>query len=584
VDAGFDFVLCHDSLPMSGTITANPDPPVTYSWNPATGLANPNDPSSLVWVDQPTMYYLSAYHTGNPECAVVDSVLVSPPPEMDPGEDTSIVVCESSPQFLMTDSLGGTPDMDGTWSDATGPVPGTFNPIGIALGTYTFTYTVSSPLGCSNAAQLGITVIPDTDPTCCGIPDAGPDNYSCNLTIALHATPGNSGVGEWTGPPGAVYLNYLDAYTTVTMPAGSGGSHWFYWRENDGMYCNTVDSVMMTFTDTIVPTLTTTDAICFGYCDGTAQVDVTGGNTAVDFTYAWSAGTSTALADSVSGLCAGGYLLTVTDDNGCTASDSLFILQPVLLELDSSASRPVTCSGDCDGQLEIHDAEAVLYSFDGGSNWDSLAVLPDACEGLYHLRIRDAAGCLGVASVMVTGPPPVEAEFIWSPTPANLDNPVQYFHTTSTGADHYFWNIGNMAYSTQPDTSFRFPEHVPGTYHVCLTAYNYNNCSDTICHDVVIDDVLEPYVPNAFTPNGDGNNDVFLMSTNIPVITRFELLIYDRWGQLIFRTTDPYEPWLGSRNNSGKTLAEGVYAYRILFEIAGTETQRELLGHVSLLK
>lgn len=576
--------------PPSGTVwtgmanCSNP-PPVDFIWTPAIGLADPADPNTMVWASTPTMYQFAVHPIGHPECAVFDSVLVSPPPNLEPGVDAAIIMCETGPIILMTDSLGGTPDTTGVWSNATGPVASTFNPVDHPVGVYSFTYTVTTPLGCMATSQLDITVIPDTDPVCCGIPDAGPDNYSCNRTIGLHATPGNTGVGEWSGPPGAVYLDYMNANTTVTMPVGSGGSHWFYWRENDGLFCNTVDSVLMTFTDTIVPTITTTDAVCFGYCDGTAQVDVAGGNAAVDFTYAWSAGTSTALADSVSGLCAGGYLLTVTDDNGCTTSDSLFIHQPVLLEMDSTASQPVTCSGDCDGQVEIHDAEAVVYSFDGGTTWDSTAaVLPGACEGLYHLRIRDAAGCLGVASIMVNGPPPVVAEFVWSPTPANVDNPVQYFHSTSTGADHYFWNIANLAYSTQPDTSFRFSEYLPDTYNVCLTAYNYNNCADTICHDVVIEDVLEPYVPNAFTPNGDGHNDVFLMSTNIPVITNFEMLIYDRWGQLIFRTTDPNEAWRGSRDNSGAVLATGVYAYRIRFEIARTDTQRELLGHVSLLR
>ncbi|MCC6839575.1 MAG: gliding motility-associated C-terminal domain-containing protein [Flavobacteriales bacterium] len=568
----------------TGTATCSGPPPVGFVWTPATGLNDPGDPESMVWVTTPTMYYLAVYPTGHPECAVTDSVLVSPPPNLEPGEDAAITVCETWPVFLMTDSLGGTPATDGTWSNAQGPVASNFTPAANPPGSYSFTYTVSTPEGCLATSQLDITVIPDTDPTCCGIPDAGADNYSCNLTIELHATPGNTGVGEWSGPAGAMFANFQAPNTTVTMPAGGGGTHWFYWRENDGAYCNTVDSVQMTFTDTIIPTITTTDAVCYGYCDGTAQVDVAGGNTAVDFIYAWSSGTTTTSPDSVSGLCAGGYLLTLTDDNGCTASDSLFIDQPVLLEMDATVSLPVICSGDCDGQVLIEDAEAVAYSFDGGATWDTLPSLQDACEGLYHLRIRDAAGCLGVASIMVTGPPPVVAEFVWSPTPANVDDPVQYFHSTSTGADHYFWNIGNMAYSTQPDTVYRFSEQVPGAYQVCLTAYNYNNCADTVCHEVIIEDVLEPYVPNAFTPNGDGHNDVFFISTNIPVITKFEMLIYDRWGQLIYRTEDPNAPWIGSRNNSGAILASGVYTYRIRYEIARTETERELFGHVSLLK
>jgi gliding motility-associated-like protein len=568
----------------TGTALCGGVPPVTFAWTPTAGLADPSDPLSMVWTDTPAQYTLSVYPNGHPECAVLDSVLVSPPPALDAGEDGTATLCESGAPIQLTDSLGGTPDAGGAWTSPTGPVPGLFSPIGYIPGTYTFTYTVSSPLGCTRSADLQLTVIPDTDPHCCGIPDAGPDNYSCNLSIELHAIPGNTGVGVWTGPTGAVFGDDLSPNTVVTMPVGGGGPHWFYWRENDGVFCNTVDSVLMTFTDAITINFATTDAVCFGYCDGTAQATVNGGNAANGFTYNWTGGTQGTSPDSVFGLCSGHYQLTVIDDNGCSATDSLIINEPVLLEMDSTASHPVTCSGDCDGEVEIHDAEAVQYSFDGGASWGPSPMLTGACEGLYHLQIRNAANCLGVASIMVTGPPPVVSDFVWGPTPSNVDNPVIYFHNTSSGAQHYFWDINGTAFSISKDTMYIFSNREPGVYPVCLMTYNFNNCVDTTCQDVTIEDVLEPYVPNAFTPNGDSHNDVFLMSTNIPVITDFEMLIYDRWGQLIFQTTDPYQPWLGSRNNSGKILPEGVYAYRIRYEIARTQTKRELMGHVTLLK
>lgn len=568
----------------SGTITCGGAPPVTYSWSPTTGLADPSDPETMVWVTDPTWYYLSVYPTGNPECAVMDSVLVSPPALLDPGEDAAVTTCESYPAFAMTDSLGGTPNMGGAWTSGQAPVGNTFNPSDFTPGTYDYTYTVTTPNGCTATSSLQVTVIPDTDPTCCGVPDAGPDDYSCNLSIALNATPGNTGVGVWTGPAGAVFANALAPQTTVTMPAGQGGAYWFYWRENDGAFCNTVDSVQMTFTDTIMITLSTTDAICFSYCDGTAAAAVTGGNAPNGFTFQWSGGAATANPDSVTGLCRGTYLLTVTDDNGCSATHSLVINEPVLLEIDSTVTVPVTCSGDCDGTVVIHDAEAVEYSFNGGASWGTGNSIIDACEGVQHLVIRDSSGCIGTTSVAITGPPPVVADFVWGPVPATVENPTIYFHPTGSGAQTYYWDIAGLMYSTAMDTAYTFTNEVPGVYPVCMVAYNYNQCADTICHDVTIEDVLEPYVPNSFTPNGDDRNDGFLMSVNVPNITNFEMLIYDRWGQLVFSTTDPYEPWLGSRNNSGAVLATGVYVYRIRYEVARLQTKRELFGHVTLLK
>ena len=566
----------------SGTVLCGGVPPVTYAWTPATGLANPSDPESMVWVAQPTWYHLAVYPTGSPECAVTDSVLVSPPDELNPGEDNDVVVCQSDPVFLMTDSLGGTVDLGGVWTTGNTTVGNTFSPVDHAPGTYSYTYTVTTAGGCVGSAELGVTVLPDTDPTCCGNPDAGPDNYSCNLSIALHATPGNTGVGEWTGPTGAVFADASSAQTTVTVP--QGGSYWFYWRENDGVFCNKVDSVRMTFTDAIVITMDTTDAVCFSYCDGTASATVTGGNAANGFTYQWSAGNPGNTPASVTGLCMGSYQLTVLDDNDCSATTSFVIGQPVLLEIDSITRMPVTCSGDCDGVITIHDGQAVEYSFDGGATWGTEAQADGACEGLHQLVIRDAKGCVGTGHTVVTGPPPVEAEFVWGPIPATVENPTIYFHNTSTGAQTYYWDIAGQAYSTAADTWHTFSNKAPDSYEVCMVAYNYNLCSDTVCHEVLIEDVLEPYVPNAFTPNADGHNDLFYMSVNVPIITDFEMLIYDRWGQLVFETKDPYQGWNGAKGNSGEILPSGVYVYRIRFEVSRLETKRELFGHVTLLK
>ncbi len=568
----------------SGTASCGSGPPVEYAWTPTTGLADPTSPTSMVWVTSPTWYHLSVFPTGKPECAVSDSMLVSPPPQLNPGEDGTALICVTAPAILMTDSLGGTPDQGGVWTLGQTTVPAIFTPGNYTPGDHTFTYTVTTPGGCTGTAELIVTVLPDTDPRCCGVPDAGPDDYSCNLSIALNATPGNTGVGQWSGPPGAVFANAQAPQTIVTMPAGQGGSHWFYWREIDGVYCNTVDSVLMTFTDTITLAFTTTDAVCFSYCDGTAQVAAAGGNVANDFSYAWSGGTAGAVPAQVEGLCAGTYELTVTDDNGCSATAAFTIDQPPLLQIDSLAMVPVTCSGDCDGQVRIVDAEAVEYSFDGGATWGTAPMITGACEGLLNLRIRDAAGCVAAGNLVVTGPPPVVADFTWGPDPVTVENPTVYFHSTSAGAQSYLWNIANLAYSISADTVFIFSNRLPDVYPVCLTAFNYNNCPDTICRDVIIEDVLETYIPNAFSPNGDDWNETFLMTTNIPAITNFEMLIYDRWGQLVFRTVDQYEPWLGKKNNSGEVLPTGVYVYRIRYEIERMQTQRELMGHVTLLK
>ena len=563
----------------SGVASCNGIAQQTFEWTPITGLDDPSSPTTNVFVTQPTWFYLSAYPPGHPECAVMDSVLVAPDPSIDAGENNAFTICANEPAFLLTDSLNGTPDANGTWTLSGAPVPANFDPMTGASGIYT--YTVSSAAGCVATAELDITIIPASDPTCCGIADAGEYSYSCDLTIGLEATPGNTGVGQWYGPPGTVFLDVYNPQTMATLPPGSGGTHWFYWIENDNAFCNLIDSVQKTVTDPFVFDVTTTDALCFSYCDGDAQVQVTGGNAAAGYTYLWSTGADTS---AVEGLCAGSYEFMVYDDNQCGDTITVVIDEPILLEIDSLATLPVTCSGFCDGQVEVYDPEAVEYSFNNGAQWTTANTLPQACEGMYPILIRDAIGCIGSGQIAVTGPPPVIANFQWGPENANVDNPVVHFLNTSENANTYLWDIAGLLESTDTQLSFRFDEHDPAFYNVCLIAYNENMCSDTICHLVEIEDVLFVYVPNTFTPDGDGLNDKFFMNWNIPVITDFEMMVFDRWGQIVYQTTDPAEGWNGGFKNGGEILKEGVYAYRITYEIQDTQTRKEMRGHVTLLK
>lgn len=570
-------------LSFSGVTACGGGPEPTFSWSPITGLTDPSSPTSDVYVTEPTMFYMSAYPVGHPECAVTDSVLVSPDPSIDAGTSNAIVLCASDPIIQMTDSLEGTPDPGGVWTTSLGMVvPNAFDP---SVGsTDVYTYTVTSAASCVATTTLDVTIIPADDPTCCGVPDAGLPTFSCNLTIALDATPGNTGVGQWSGPAGAVFGDIMAPQTTVTMPSGGGGAHWFYWSENDGAFCNTIDSVQKTLTDAYVFTPTLTGALCFSYCDGAAKQLVTGGNSIAGRMFEWSTGEDGLELDSIGNLCAADYTLLVRDDNGCEGSTTVTITQPILLEIDSLGSQPVTCSGDCDGQAEIYDLEAVEYSFDDGASWNTIGILPDVCEGNYPARIRNVIGCYGTGPVTVTGPPPVVADFAWGPNPGNVNNPTITFVNTSADAIRYFWNIAELASSTETNPSFTFNNKEPGIYEVCMVAYNANDCADSICYNVIIDDVLFTYIPNSFTPDGDDVNDAWGMSTNIPVITDYEMMVFDRWGQMVYTTEDPYKAWLGSYQNGGEVLKSDVYAYRILYGVKNTEARKEIVGHVTLIK
>ncbi|MCB9169934.1 MAG: gliding motility-associated C-terminal domain-containing protein [Flavobacteriales bacterium] len=581
VDAGLDQVVCNDPIQLQA-VAQGSSGTVSFSWSPPTGLTNATISNPIATVTSPTTYTVSAYPTGHPACAVEDSMNVTLDPGLDPGLDTLVIICATTPPFAMIDMLGGTPNPGGVWTDANGnTIPGNFDPMNDAPGT--FTYTLTTTLGCVGTADLEIQVLPITDPTCCGIVDAGPDTLVCSLSCPLSATVATPGLGSWSGPAGTVFSDPTDPQATFTGPAT--GTYTLFWHENDGNYCDLIDSVHVTVTQPIAISFQTTDAVCYQACDGTVEAQVTGGVTQYNYTYLWSGGVAGPAEDQAVDLCAGGYMLTVLDDNGCTDSASYTIGEPALLIIDSARTSPTTCHGYCDGSISIFDAEAVAYSYDGGASYVTTATQDSICAGVHDIAIKNSDGCIGTDQVVVGQPPPVVADFTWSPIPANVNDPTIHFHNTSTDAISYFWTVDELGSLYETEFSWTFPDKFPGTYAVCLVAYNLNFCSDTTCHDVTIDDVLFDYFPNAFTPDGDGVNDVFRMVYNIDDIKDYSLLIFDRWGELIYESNDPTDGWDGTfRNGGGNIVAEGIYPWRAQFKLKTTSGLRDMVGHVTLLK
>lgn len=551
---------------------------MAWEWSPVDGLSDPNIANPTVLVTSPTEYFVTASIIDHPLCNATDSVNITLDPGLDPGLDSLVIVCATPPSFLLIDMLAGTPAPGGTWTNENGdPVPDVFDPVTDPPGVYT--YTVVSALGCVGTADLEIQILPASDPSCCGVVDAGPDSTICTLTYTMMASVGNTGVGLWTGPAGYVFADPADPNSTVTAPAT--GPAMFHWTEDDGVLCFLEDSVTITFTEPMVVSVVSTDAICFDSCDGTSDASNTGGT--APFTYAWSDGLAadTSYAENI---CAGAYSLTITDVNGCAGSTDVTIGQPELLTIDSVAFVEPWCFGACDGSITISDTEAVEYSFDGGASFLSGPQLDDVCVGPYDLMIRNAAGCEGTGAITVTGPPEVIAEFVHGPVPANVNDPFITFNNLSQNAVSFEWDFAGLGGSTDPNTQFLFSNKEPGIYPVCLVAADAHACADTVCHDVIIDDVLFTYVPNSFTPDGDGVNESWGMTSNIADITNFEMRVFDRWGEIVYGTDDPYKPWNGGLQNSGEILKQDVYAYRIVFQIISTGGVKELTGHVTLLK
>ena len=168
------------------------------------------------------------------------------------------------------------------------------------------------------------------------------------------------------------------------------------------------------------------------------------------------------------------------------------------------------------------------------------------------------------------------AAFTFSPS-APVENTATVFTNTSSGAIGYLWNFGDGTTDTTVNPSHIFPK--TGTYEVCLDALDPAGCVNKICQPVSAIIVPKFDIPNAFSPNGDGINDIF--KPRGFGISQFDMRIYNRWGQLVFESNDISQGWDGRFR--GVLQPVDVYAYVVTISFSdGTSDTRT--GSVTLLR
>jgi gliding motility-associated-like protein len=118
-----------------------------------------------------------------------------------------------------------------------------------------------------------------------------------------------------------------------------------------------------------------------------------------------------------------------------------------------------------------------------------------------------------------------------------------------------------------------------------MTVVDANGCSDVYTGDVVIGDIFQVFIPNTFTPNGDGINDVFYVNGADIDPNDFEVIIFNRWGDVVHKSSNPNEVWQGEDHADSLYFAQdGVYQYVIKVGSLSTSERRELSGFVLLLR
>lgn len=604
----------------------------TYSWTGPNGFSNAaEDPSiSGITAAGAGTYTLTITAGGCTSAPATTNVVVNPLPAVTAGSNSP--VCEGS-DILLTSS-GGT---SYSWSGPNGFSDATQNPsisgaTSAADGTYIVTVTDGN--GCQNTAQTTVSVVAGetvtasaTDVTCNGAVNgtatvstsgAGPYTYNWspsggNAATATGLSPGTYTVTVTSGgctstasatvnEPAAIMLSTSSTASSCTAATGSAtvvasggtGGYSYNWSPSGGGSATAVNlaagNYSVTVTDgngcTATATVTvasvngpaasitaSSDVSCAGMSDGTATVAASGGTPS--YTYSWSpSGGSGAAA---TGLAAGNYTVTVTDAAGCTATATTAINDAAPISI-TEVITDATC-GNADGSIAITaggGAGGYTYQWTPAGNSAQLSNIPG---GSYSVQVTDTEGCTAVETYTVAATGALSVGVSPASATVTEGESVNLVATVTP-------NVPGITYLWIPPTGLSCddcasPTATPTeTTTYSVTAISPDGCSGMATALIVVNQICgEYFFPTIFSPNGDQNNDELCLLGSC--IKTLSLKIYDRWGELVFETTDQSVCWDGTLKGKPMNAASYVYVLELTLEDGTTVSDK---GNVTLVR
>lgn len=289
------------------------------------------------------------------------------------------------------------------------------------------------------------------------------------------------------------------------------------------------------------------------------------------------------LGDSAFGLIAGTYAVRIEDSLGCEAVAEVTVTEPELLIATIDSIREAFCDWENGAAWLSATGGTPEYQYEWipSTNQNGPSAV-DVLGLVYDVVLRDSRGCEDSIIVDIPNTPPADTRFITIPDPSvpilESVGPIQFDNLT-TDAVSYLWEFGDGSLADEENPLHLYEE--PGEYTVTLTAWNsFFVCPTVFSLRLTIIPDGKLYYPNAFTPNGDGNNDVFYVKGE--GITELEVLVFDRWGRFITSWNNLDQGWDGIVPGKGYAQ-EGVYTF-VVKAMTNNGEQIEHGGTVTLLK
>ncbi len=473
-------------------------------------------------------------------------------------------VCNDAPAFNLSAVDGG-----GTWSGQGVNASGTFAPNSVTPNTYIITYSIGG--ACPDTDTQSIVVLPVPDGT---ITPAGP---FCQDALPQTLTAASVG-GTWSGTGITSAAN--GTFGASNTPAGNYSITY----STPGACSNSFNQVVQ-----VIANLDATIAAAGPFCEDDSPYNLT----AASAGGVWS-GTGAITAGgqiSPSTLGAGPFTFNYNINNsGCLSSDNVQVTVNALPQPSFTTSTTNGCSPlsvtftNTSTPLGSSCVWYVNGAPAGNGNTLSEIFTGSSCEDI-GIMITDAAGCsqsMTMTDVVCVNPNP-SASFAWSPIEPMLGGTVS-FENTSIGGTTYTWDINGQGASGE-SVSYNVPSLESGEFQACLEVVGPGGCMDAQCYTVVLSAESYIFVPNSFTPDADGTNDVFA-----PIIAgltsdyRYTFRVYNRWGDVIFETNDPNDVWTGDVHGGNYYAQPDAYVYEITLQLRAGEVPFRKVGSIVLIR
>jgi gliding motility-associated-like protein len=563
VYAGMDTVICPiDSAQLWATATGA-GPQYSYEWSPSFGL---NDSTLQFPKASPThsvQYYLVATSEGCESLA--DSVLVSisPVPTVEAGNVKNVCLGDSV-QLDGQSQLGFNAQV--IWSPAQG------------LSDTTMLQPMASPINSRwyylQAQQGGCKGLPDSVYV---VAHPVPQAYAGQDTVICGDSTKITLQGSYTGGGSPIRINWSPGLNApqnqqlqpIVMP---GQTNWYYLQVSSGIpptQCSTLDSVLITVLPSInLITTQDTGLICVG--DSITLV-ASGGSGAAVFQWSPLSGLSSMVNDNskvkVSPATSTTYILQASE-GGCLEADTFRVQVHPPISAAFIMSQTKVCVPESEVAFENRSLGAVSISWDFGDNTglsnETNPLHPYKTPGSYAVRLV----AIGVGGCKDTVYSPTKVEVYEGFQPMVSTTPALPLEVTAPGgkvvasetsgqAQQWTWYWGDGTQSNGSIAEHQYNQ--AGTYKIELYAEDKQGCRGRWESSPIVVQVPEVFIPNVFSPNGDGIGDGFRVEYTGDEY--FNLKILDRWGVLLFETHNPQQYWEGKDRNGGEVGA-GVYYYQ----------------------